>query len=442
MGKRSNLALLFGLAAFAAFSFAGYLVLQPGPTDFAGGKTVSLDQYKGASPTGVPPELASADLVKRGEYLARAADCAACHTRAGGQAYAGGRAFDLPFGTIYTPNITSDKETGIGAWSDAQFLRAVHDGVGRSGERLYPAFPYPSYAMLTDDDVLAIKAYLLSLPPVRRENRPNTFVFPFNQRPLMAVWSTFFNRAGIFRPRSDRSAEWNRGAYLVEAAGHCGECHTPRNLMQAMNTRRKFAGGEAENWKAYNITSDGSTGIGSWTDDELVEYLSKGFSPGRGAASGPMAEVVELSTSKLSPADVRAIVTYLRSIAGIHDRSLSPTITASVSPNPKTITDQAIGLRVFQGACASCHAWDGSARLTPEAELIGARALRDPSGVNVALTILHGTGPRESSRPFMPSFGAYNDAEIAAVTNYVTSRFGSAPSSLAAGNVARLRAKN
>lgn len=212
--------------------------------------------------------------------------------------------------------------------------------------------------------------------------------------------------------------------------------------MQAMNTRRKFAGGVAENWKAFNITSDGSTGIGNWTDEELAEYLSKGFSSGHGAASGPMAEVVELSTSKLSAADVRAMVTYLRSITGIRDRSLSQTVTASVSPNPKTITDQAIGLRVFQGACASCHAWDGSARLTPEAELTGARAVSDAAGTNITLMILHGTGPRDSSRPFMPSFGAYSDAEIAAVTNYVTSRFGSAPSSLVAGNVARLRAKN
>ena len=202
------------------------------PSGFAKGKRVELAEFKGPDPTGAPPSLASADLVARGEYLTRAADCAACHTAPGGKPFAGGLPFKLPMiGTIYSTNITPDPETGIGAWSDKEFLRALHHGIGKDGKHLYPAFPYTSYALMTDNDVLAIKAYLLTLKPVSYTPPPNDVSFPFNQRYLMFFWNTLFKPSHRFRPNADQPADWNRGAYLVEALGHCGDCHTPRNIL-------------------------------------------------------------------------------------------------------------------------------------------------------------------------------------------------------------------
>src|SRR3984957_2857388 len=289
------------VAGVAALGVVGWMVFQPGPYAFATGASVELAAYHGASPTGVPAELANTDPVAKGAYMVRMADCEACHTAKGGTPFAGGRAFVLPFGTIYTPNLTPDAETGIGKWTDADFLNAVHRGIAPDGSHYYPAFPYPSYTLLTDADALAIKAYLFSLKPVKQANKPNTFAFPYNQRWLMTIWAGLFNADHRFRPVEGQSAEWNRGAYLVEAAGHCGECHTPRNLMQAMNLHRKFSGGVAEGWQAYNITTDPSTGVGEWTAQQLADFLAKGHATGRGTASGPMAEVVDLSTRHLSP---------------------------------------------------------------------------------------------------------------------------------------------
>src|SRR5579872_1234307 len=206
--------MVIAVLAIVAIAFGLWLVLGPGPMDFAGGKRVALSS--GAGPTGVPAELANASDVEKGQYLARAADCMACHTTEGGQPFAGGRAFVLPFGTIYSTNITPDKQTGIGAYTDAEFLRAMHQGVARDGTRLYPAMPYAAYTYMTDADALAIKAYLFSLPPASTPKPANTLSFPYNQRWLMAFWSTFFNPDKRFEPNTERSAQWNRGAYLAE----------------------------------------------------------------------------------------------------------------------------------------------------------------------------------------------------------------------------------
>lgn len=430
--------------ATLAIGFTAWLTFQPGPTGFAGGRHVQLAAYTAGSPTGLPGDVTLPNPVARGEYVTRMADCAACHTAKGGVPFAGGRAFKLPFGTIFTPNITPDRATGIGAWTDAEFLRAVHKGIGRAGERLYPAFPYASYAMLTDADVLAIKTYLFSLKPVRSPTRPNTFIFPVNQRWLMAIWSTLFNHSGVFQPVIEQSPEWNRGAYLVEAAGHCGECHTPRNLMQAMNQRSKFSGGAAEGWNAYNISGDRLTGIGAWSHDEIAEFLRHGHAPNRGTASGPMAEVVDLSTSHLSTSDISAIATYLKTVPAIRSAALPETMAGPVAMAPKTgPTDNPAGKRIFEGACASCHNWNGAGALVSEAQLTGSRAVNDKSAVNVAQMILNGTGRARSGRPFMPSFAnAYSDAEVAAAANYVTARFGSAPSHVTPRDVAKLREQN
>ncbi len=239
--------------------------------------------------------------VKRGEYLARAADCVVCHTTPGGKPYAGGLAIRLPFGTLYSTNITPDKATGIGDYSDQDFLNAVQHGIRRDGARLYPAMPYPSYTYITDADALAIKAYLFSLPAVQSPNTPNTLTFPFDQRWAMAIWSAVFNANQRFEPNTAKSAEWNRGAYVAEALAHCGECHTPRNLAFALDNRRKFAGALTAGWRAFNISSDKGAGIGAWSDDELAAYLSTGHALDRGTASGPMGEAVDESFSQMAP---------------------------------------------------------------------------------------------------------------------------------------------
>src|SRR5262245_61941048 len=264
-----------------AVGVVAWFILSRGALAFAGGSTVALADYHEANPTGVPAELANTDIVQRGEYLAKAADCMVCHTAPGGASYAGGLAFPLPFGTLYSTNITADKDTGIGNYSDQDFLNAVRRCIRKDGARLYPAMVCTSYTFMTDADVLAIKAYIFSLPAVNRENQRDTLPFPFNQRWTMAFWSFAFNPDTRFAPNTSKSFEWNRGAYIAEALAHCGECHTPRNLAFALDNGRKFAGAVSAGWRAYDITSDKGTGIGAWSDEEVFAYLAEGHAMGR-----------------------------------------------------------------------------------------------------------------------------------------------------------------
>jgi mono/diheme cytochrome c family protein len=420
-----------------------WIMLPPRALAFAGGNSVELADYKGPSPVGVPAELRGADLVKRGEYLTRAADCVVCHTAQGGQPFAGGLAFKTSFGTLYSPNITADRETGIGDWSDADFVRALHEGVSSDGSHLYPALPYESYTLTTDDDARAIKAYLFSLPSVRYRPPADALKFPFNQRWLMAIWSAFYNPNHRFQPHTDRSPEWNRGAYLVEALGHCGDCHTPRNLAQALDNRDKFAGAITEGWRAYNITADRASGLGAWSDDDIAAYLSTGHAAGHGSAGGPMAEVVDASLSHLTPADIHAIVAYLRSVPSIGSPGLPAPKAQPASDLPKAMDAgfDPRGKQVFEGACASCHSWSGVSLLTNQATLTGSRAVNDVSANNVAQIVISGERRQTANGVvMMPAFGqAYSDAEIAAVANYVTARFGAKGSALTAKDVAKLR---
>jgi mono/diheme cytochrome c family protein len=437
-----SLAGIVVVAGVVVVGVVGWMVFQPGPYGFATGTTVELAAYKGPSPTGTPAELANADAAAKGAYIAHMADCEPCHTATGGVPFAGGRAFVLPFGTIYSPNLTPDPETGIGKWTDTDFLNAVHRGIAPDGSRLYPAFPYTSYTLLTDEDVLAIKAYLFSLKPVQQPNQPNTFAFPYNQRWLMTIWGVLFNPNHRFRPVEEQSAEWNRGAYLVEAAGHCGECHTPRNLMQALDQRRKFAGGVAEGWNAYNISADKTSGIGDWSADELTAYLSTGHAKGHGTASGPMREAVDRSLSTLTKSDVGAIVTYLRSVPAVAGDLPKLAGPAPATPQMAGLDDP-VGQRMFEGNCVSCHTWTGAGAVIGEAQLTGSRSVNDPSAANVVQMILGGAGRPGTPHPYMPGFGhAYSSAEIAAVANYVTARFGSAPSHITPADVANFRRQN
>lgn len=416
----------------------------PGALDFAPGQKVALEDYKGADPTGVPASLSEASLIERGEYLARAADCQACHTAPGGVPFAGGLAFKTQFGTMYSPNITADKETGIGAWSDAAFMKALREGVDDEGVHLYPAMPYASYTYMTDVDVLAIKAYLFSLAPVSNVPPANDLGFPFNQRGLMAIWSLLYNPNHRFEPNSAESDEWNRGAYLAEALAHCGDCHTPRNKLQALDNRRKYAGTQVQGWMAYNITSDETAGVGAWSNEALNKYLAAGYAEGHGAAAGPMAEAVDLSLSKLDPADIAAITTYLRSVPAKRGRGL-PAPKQEPAPASHKMgvaeTIDPLGKKIYEGACASCHGWDGAGALNAYATLTGARSVNDPSAVNLVQVVISGVKRgTPDDLTFMPSFGgAYSDTEIAALANYVTARFGGEPSKLSAKDVAALR---
>lgn len=383
---------------------------------------------------------ASSDLVARGEYLTRAANCMPCHTAPGGQPFAGGLPFKLPFGTLYAPNITPDAETGIGTWSDDDFVRAMHEGIAKDGTRLYPAFPYASYTLLSRDDVLAVKAYLFSLKPVKHTPPPNDLKFPFNQRWTMIFWDWLYNPDRRFQPDSSKSPAWNRGAYMVEALGHCGECHTPRNFLQATKSDQKFAGTVILGWRAYNITPDPQTGIGRWSEGELAEYLASGTSDGHGVAAGPMGEVTENSLRYLTHDDIEAMTTYLRSVPPIASGPMitAPPQTAQATPpqEPSAADAERIhadpGLRMFAGACVGCHGWDGRG-------LAGTAAVSDPTALNLTHVVLEGVHLK-AAEVDMPEFGkGYSDAEVASLADYVTGRFGGHTASVTPDDVAKRR---
>jgi mono/diheme cytochrome c family protein len=435
------LAILVLLIVAAVFAWK---IFGPGPMAFAGGSTVALGEYHAADPTGVPADLANADVVKRGEYLARAADCMVCHTAPGGAQYAGGFAFLTPFGVLYSTNITPDKETGIGNYTDQDFLDAVQRGVRRDGSHLYPAMPFPSYTYMTDSDALAIKAYLFSLPVVHAAATENTLPFPFNQRWLMGFWSAFFNKNRRFEPNTAQSPEWNRGTYIAEALAHCGECHTPRNLAFALDNRNKFAGAVTAGWYAFNITSDKGSGIGAWSDDELRGYLAAGHASDRGTAAGPMGEAVDQSFKDLAASDIPALVTYLRTVPPIASPDLPAKLAPPAPDSPKdgAVASNALGKKIFAEACASCHSWSGVSALTPFATIAGTRGVNDRTATNVVQIVLSGTTRHTPDDVIsMPAFGnAYSDNEIAGVATYVTTRFG-VQSDITAEEVAELRSQ-
>jgi mono/diheme cytochrome c family protein len=388
------------------------------------------------------------EMIARGRYVATAADCAACHTAEGGRSYAGGRAFKLPFGTIHAPNITADRETGVGAWSAAEFDRAVRDGVGRDGEQLYPAHPYTSFRRMSDSDAAALAAYFQTVPAVRARAPVNHLSFPFDQRPLLRFWKILFMPRRGFEADASKPAEWNRGAYLVTALGHCGECHTPRNLLYGLKNGQALSGETIQGWTAWNITADPHHGVGGWPAGDLVSYLRYGYAPGRGTANGPMKEAIDFSLAKLTPQDLTAIATYLKttkpSSRGPVMSAMPPSLSASTMTAPPTSDrGDAYGRRIFEGACASCHAWNGQGQQTPIAALAGLPAVADPKGVNVIQTVLRGssvTAPQ--GHAFMPGFRAdYSDQEIAAVANYVVEHFGGGAGRATPKDVAKARAQ-
>ncbi|MDB6086522.1 MAG: alcohol dehydrogenase [Gammaproteobacteria bacterium] len=395
---------------------------------------------------------ASAAVLARGEYLAKAADCIACHTvPESGRPFAGGVAFKLPFGTMYSSNITPDPVHGIGGWSDDEFVRAVRDGIGKDGQHLYPSFPYTSYTALSRDDVLAIKAYLQSQPAIRQANRANDLGFPFNQRWAMSFWNAVFFKDRRFVADASKSPEWNSGAYLATALGHCGECHTPRNLGFGLEHGKELAGEELQGWRAYNITPDPNYGIGAWSDAEIARYLKTGFAEGHASASGPMGEAVSHSLQFLNAEDITALVTYLRSVPARQgkdrvavDHQPAPSLASSdIAPAGGDVPAHAQGLKLFEGACASCHQWNGKGQQSQYAALLGTRGVNDVSGTNVTQAILQGAKMRVGdSDVFMPAFGgAYSNAEVAALANYVIAHFGGKQGEVTPDLVAKRRTR-
>lgn len=406
-------------------------------------------------PTGPEPVApvagAPADLkgIARGEYLARAADCVACHTAPGGKPFAGGLPFKLPFGTITSTNITPDRETGIGRWNDDQFVRAVREGVGSQGN-LYPAMPYTSYAGLSREDVVAIKEYLFSLDPVHQSMRPTELAFPFNQRWGLKLWNLAFFREQRFIPEAAKDEAWNRGGYLATALGHCAECHTPRNISFALKPKENFSGTEVQGWKAYNGTSDRAYGIGDWTDRQLADFLSKGHAEGRSSAVGPMAEVVENSLQYLTKRDIGNLVAYLRDVpeqAGERgsEINLKPALAArssAILPPPTETANDNRGRTLFQAECASCHQWNGAGRQTAYASLSGSRSVNDPNGNSVVQVILKGTSIEiAGQRHAMPGFPAHSDIDVATLANYVIAHFGEKQGLVTAEQVRRQRSQ-
>ena len=359
--------------------------------------------------------------IARGRYLANAADCGSCHTIPGSnKPFAGGRPIETPFGNIVSANITPDLETGIGSWTEDEFDAAVRNGRARDGARLYPAMPFPYYSRMSREDVKAIRAYLSTVEPVHNQVTSDTLPFPFDLRASMIVWDQLYFKPQEFRPDGTKSAEWNRGAYLVQGPAHCGACHTPKSILGGDKTSQPLRGYTLQGWVAPDITS-GLGPLGSWTVDDLAKYLKTGHNR-YAAAAGPMAEVVQLSTSNMTDADVKAMAVYLKDISGR-------------SPPSSSVVDQDVltaGGAIFQDLCSACHARDGQGvpALFPRLSNAATVAAADPT--TVLRVILQGTPTvatdREPTGPAMPGFGwQLNDEQVAAVASYVRNQFAHAP---------------
>lgn len=371
--------------------------------------------------------------IQRGRYLTLVGDCKACHTVEGGADFAGGRAVETPFGVIYSTNITPDSITGIGNWSDEDFYNAMHHGIRPNGEYLYPAFPYPWFTKTSRDDVRAIKTYLHTLEPVRQENKPTELMWPLNTRGLMAGWNLLFLDTGVYRDNPDKSAQWNRGAYLVEGLMHCGACHTEMNFAGSSKESKAFQGGVAEDWFAPNLTSSLRAGLGDWSVDEIAEYLATG-SNGRSSAAGPMAEVVAESTQYLTDEDLRAIAVYLKDMPGPEESERKAIEPAKLS----------VGAGLYVDNCMGCHMSDGEGQEDVFPPLRGSSSVQAREPGTVLQVVLHGAvKPATESKPTslaMPEFSSkLNDEEIAEVVNFIRNAWGNRASTVSAKDVASLR---
>jgi mono/diheme cytochrome c family protein len=381
--------------------------------------------------------VATPAQVARGAYLARAGNCAACHTDRGGAAFAGGKGIATPFGTVYASNLTPDAKTGIGAWSESQFWRAMHNGRSADGRLLYPAFPYPNFTEITRADADALFAFLRSQVPVTQVNRPHALRFPYDTQPALAVWRALFFTPGVYEPVVERSVQWNRGAYLVRSLGHCAACHSPRNAFGATRDSLELSGGliPLQNWYAPSLASSAEAGVADWSSADVSALLKTGLTP-HGAALGPMAEVVFRSTQYLSDADIAAMAEFLRSLPQAPPRA------------PVALeVDKALhahGEALYKEHCAACHGASGEGGSGPNGvvyvPLAGNRKVLLDTPANLIHIIVNGGFPPTTAgdpRPYgMPPFGpALKDEEIAVLASYVRSAWGNAAPAVSALDV-------
>jgi mono/diheme cytochrome c family protein len=380
-------------------------------------------------------------LIAKGEYLARAGDCIACHTLPGGALFAGGLAMPTPFGTLYSSNITPDRTTGIGTWNADQFYGVMHTGRFPDGGLIYPAMPFAEYTKVTREDLDAIFAYLRSVPPVHQPNRPQDLSFPYNNRSLILGWRTLFFQQGEFQPDPTRSAEWNRGAYLVEGLGHCQMCHTPINALGGNTASQAFQGGliPMQEWYAPSLTSNKEAGLGDWSIEEITSLLRAGVSD-RGAVYGPMAEVVHDSLQYLNDADVRAMAVYLKSLG----QGSPPGQEASPVPAAESSLLLAFGHTVYDRHCAACHGTDGRGMPPAYPPLASNPSIQMQSAVNPIRMVLNGgipPGTAGNPKPYgMPPFAqSLSDDEVAAVVTYIRVAWGNQGSAVSAAQANELR---
>jgi mono/diheme cytochrome c family protein len=376
----------------------------------------------------------SAEIIARGKALTEAGDCASCHTADPAKPFAGGKRIDTPFGGIYSANLTPDRDTGIGAWSDAEFYRALHEGVGRDGSRYYPAFPYPNFTKIIKPDVLAIRAYLGTLTPITNTRPPPQLHWPLNYRVLMRGWNLLFFRPGILEPDQQKGTDWNRGRYLVEGLAHCGACHTPKNILGANKRGQQFGGGLVDGWFAPRLDGAARSGLKSWSVDDIVEYLQSGRN-GRSHAGKLMAQVVVNSTSKMSDSDVRAIAVYLKDLPpGAPEPVVAP-------PPPAQMAD---GEKVYKGACIACHEVDGTGSPRVYPPLPNNANLQSADALSTLRVVLDGaetvTTPRAPNAGSMPAYAAkLSDQEIADVVTYIRNSWGNAAPAVTPDQVAKAR---
>ena len=357
-------------------------------------------------------------VIARGEYLATIGDCAACHTARDGKRYAGGRSLATPFGAVPAPNITPDADTGIGQWSFDDFWRALHHGKGRQGELLYPVFSYTSFTKVSRDDALAIFAYLKSLPPVRRPHDKPGLEFPYSLRSSLLAWRKLYFKPGVFQPDPAQSAEWNRGAYLVQGLGHCNECHTERDSLGGIVQDRELTGGRipAVNWYAPDLSTRPGGGLAGWSAQDIVDLLKTGQSS-KGTAFGPMADVVRLSTQHMTDADLQSVAVYLQSLPPRTPPADQPAAFSHAADH-----DQ--GGKLYAQHCADCHGDRGQGLADAYPPLDGNTSVTEPTGINAIRSILlGGFAPATAANPqphSMPPFAPQlDDEDIAAVTNYI-----------------------
>lgn len=376
----------------------------------------------------------SPELIAYGKALVEAGGCAGCHTADPARPFAGGKRIDTPFGAVYAPNLTPDRDTGIGAWADADFTRALRYGIAPDGSNYYPAFPYPYFTKMTKDDTLAIRAYLGSLAPVVSRNRPPELRWPFGYRRLVRVWNAFYFKPGLFEPDQSQSAAWNRGGYLVTGLAHCGACHTPKNYFGADKAAQALSGNEVGGWYAPRLDGAARSGLKSWSVEDISEYLQSGRNA-KSHADGLMAEVVVNSTSKMSDADVKAIALYLK--------SLPPSRRETIVTPPEE-AEMTAGKAVYAKLCIACHEADGSGAPRIYPPLPGNALLQSVNPSSTLRIILDGahtvTTPRAPNTGEMPAYAKQlSNDEIAAVTNYIRNSWGNAGLMVTPAQVARAR---